>query len=108
MQLTQALHRAALIRGGQPALLDAGIRRTWAETAARVARLAAGFKALGLEPEDRVAVLSLNSPRFQELYYAVPWAGGAILPLNVRLSPREILEQIADAEPRLLVVDDAL
>lgn len=106
MQFTQALHRAALIRGSQTALLDASVRRTWAETADRIARLAAGFKALGLEAEDRVAVLSLNSPRFQELYYAVAWAGGAIMPLNIRLSPKEILEQVADGEPRLLVVDD--
>ena len=107
MQVTLGLHRAGLVSGRSTAVLDGGIRRTWIETGARVARLGGGLRGRGLERGDRVAVLMLNSHRFLELYYALPWIGALVMPLNIRLSAREILEQLADAEARVLVVDDA-
>lgn len=107
MQVTQGLHRAVLIRGDQPAVLDGPLRRTWREFGVRVARLAGGLRRIGVEPGDRVAILALNGHRYLELYYAVPWAAAVVVPLNIRLAPRELLEQLADAEARVLVVDDA-
>jgi len=106
MQVTMGLRRAASIRGNDPAMIDGDVRRTWRETQNRVARLAGALQRIGLAPGDRVAILMLNSHRYLELYYAVPWAGGLVMPLNIRLSPTEILAQITDAEPSFIVVDD--
>ena len=91
MQVTMGLRRAALIRGNQTAVLDGSIRRSWREVQDRVARLAGALRAAGLGRGDRVAILMLNGHRYLELYYAVPWAGGVVMPLNIRLSPLELL-----------------
>jgi acyl-CoA synthetase (AMP-forming)/AMP-acid ligase II len=106
MEITAGLRRAALIRGDGPAVADGAVRRTWRETLERVGRLAGALKGLGVERGDRVAILMLNGHRYLELYYAVPWAGALVMPLNIRLSPLEILAQVIDAEPAAMVVDD--
>ncbi len=106
MQVTMGLRRAALIGRAALAVLDGPVRRTWGEVQGRVARLAGALRRLGLQPGDRVAILMLNGHRYLELYYAVPWAGGAVMPLNIRLSPLELLAQVTDGEPTFVVVDD--
>lgn len=108
MQVTMGLRRASLIRANETAVIDGDLRRTWREEQDRVSRLAGALRRLGLNRGDRVAILMLNGPRYLELYYAVPWAGGLVMPLNTRLSPLELLAQINDAEPSFIVVDDAL
>ena len=106
MEVTSGIRRAALIRGNDLAIADGAIRRTWRETIDRVALLAGALHKLGVGRGDRVAILMLNSHRYLELYYAVPWAGALVMPLNIRLSPLEILAQVTDAEPAAIVVDD--
>jgi acyl-CoA synthetase (AMP-forming)/AMP-acid ligase II len=107
MEMTQALHRAVQQRPGEPLTLCGGRARTVAESADRIARLAAGFRTLGLTTGDRVAILAMNSDHYHEVLYAVAWAGGVIVPINTRWSPAEIGYCLRESEPRLLVVDNA-
>ncbi len=106
LSLTQGLRRAALIRPTAEATCDGQRRHSWAEVRDRVARLAGALRALGVGRGDRVAVLALNGARYFELLFAVPWAGGAAVPVNTRLAPPEIRALLDDAEPSVLVVDD--
>ena len=39
-----------------------------------------------MKPGDRVGMLSLNSDRYIEYFFAVPWAGGVLNPCNTRWS----------------------
>jgi acyl-CoA synthetase (AMP-forming)/AMP-acid ligase II len=48
----------------------------------------------------RVAVLDWNTPEFAELLYAIPLAGAAIHPVNVRLPPEEMLKTMKFADDR--------
>jgi long-chain acyl-CoA synthetase len=82
-------------------------RHTWSELGSRVMKLAGALRGLGLGPGGRVAILALNSDRFLEYLYAVPWAGGIVVPVNVRLAPPEILEILLDSGSEILIVDDA-
>ena len=82
-------------------------RRTWRETGERVARLAAGFRALGVNAGDRIAILSLNSDRYLEVYLATGWAGGVVVPLNIRWSQLENEDAMRDCRARVLLVDRA-
>ena len=107
MQLTQGLRRAALIRPSEIATIDGPHRRRWLETENRVARLAAGLRRLGLTPGGRVAMLALNSHRYFEYLFAVPWAGGVAVPINTRLAPPEIAYVLADSGAEVLLIDDA-
>ena len=80
-------------------------RRHWREIGERVARLAAGLRLLGANPGDRVAILSLNSDRYLELYLATAWAGAVVVPLNIRWSPLENEDAMRDCRANVLIVD---
>lgn len=106
-RLTQTLKRAAQLRPRSAATICCDRHRTWAEVLDRVARAAAGLQRLGLELGGRVAVLALNSDRYFEAYYAVPWAGGVLVPLNTRLAPADLQYMVRDAGVRTLCVDES-
>jgi long-chain acyl-CoA synthetase len=105
MYLTQGLRRAAQIRPRSIAVRDGDRQWTWAEVLERVSRAAGMLRELGLESGDRAAVLSLNNARYFELLFAVPWAGGSVVPLNTRLAPAEIDYILEDSGSKLLFVD---
>ena len=105
--LTQAVHRNAQIRKNMIATVHGNRQRTWAEIKERVARFASGLHSLGIDTGDRIAILSLNSDRYFEYYFGVPWAGACVVPLNIRWSPKENAYSIKDAGVRILLVDDA-
>jgi acyl-CoA synthetase (AMP-forming)/AMP-acid ligase II len=107
MQLTQSLHRNAQQDGETAATVFGDRVTTWAHSRERVARLAAGLLSLGVQPRDRVGILSLNSDRYHEYLYATWWIGGVVNPVNVRWSPAEIAYSLGDSGTQVLFVDDA-
>ncbi len=107
MNLTAGLHKAASVNGDALALVAGDVRLTHGELLDRVARLASAFRKLGTRPGDRVAVLATNGNPYVECYFAVLWAGGVMVPVNSRFSVPEMVEQILDAEPSVLVCDGA-
>ena len=85
------------------------MRRTnLGECAQRARRLARGLADLGIGDGDRVATLLWNQTEHLELYFAVPLMGAVIHTLNPRLSPEELSYIAADAEDRVVVVDESL
>jgi long-chain acyl-CoA synthetase len=107
MNVTYGLRRALQINANGLATTYSGRSRTWRELGERVPRLAAGLSALGVSRGDRVAVLSLNSDRYFELYLAIAWAGAVIVPLNIRWSTIENEDALRDCRPSVLNVDKA-
>lgn len=106
MYLTQMLRRAHQIRPNHRSTIDRGWLRTWSETADRAARLAGFLHARGFEAGERVAILSLNNDRYFEALFAVPWAGGVVVPINTRLTAPEIDLLLKDSGACTLMVDD--
>src|SRR5258708_8506252 len=106
MYLTQMLRRAHQIRPSHRSTIDRGWLRTWSETADRAARLAGLLHARGFEAGERVAILSLNNDRYFEALFAVPWAGGVVVPINTRLTEPEIDFLLKDSGACTLMVDD--
>ena len=105
--LTQSVHRNAQIRKNGIATIDGNRKKTWGEIEERVSKLGRALRNIGVAEGDRVAILSLNSDRYFEYYFAVPWAGGCVVPLNVRWSPVENAYSLKDAGAKVLMVDDA-
>lgn len=105
--IAQGLCRAAQINPNGTAVVCDGRVRGWVETEDRVRRLAAGLRGLGVARGDRVAILSTNSDRFFELYYAIWWIGAVATPINMRLSPAEIAFRLEDAGARFLFLDSS-
>jgi long-chain acyl-CoA synthetase len=106
MYVTQGLRRAGQIRPSGTATIFGERRRTWRETEERVARLAGGLRGLGLPAGGRAAILALNSDRYFEYLLAVPMAGGAVVPINIRLAAPEIRYILEDSGAELLFIDD--
>ena len=61
---------------------------------------------MGVNAGERVAVLALNSDRYYEYFYAVPWAGGVFVPINIRLAPPEVAFWLNDSGTEVLFIDD--
>ncbi|NYG59766.1 acyl-CoA synthetase (AMP-forming)/AMP-acid ligase II [Nocardioides daedukensis] len=107
MQITQSLHQAVQSRPDQVATIFGSRTRTVAETADRVARMAGALRELGVVDGERVGIYALNSDRYHELLYAVPWAGGVVNPVNSRWSVTEVAYSLVDCGTDIVLVDDA-
>jgi long-chain acyl-CoA synthetase len=90
-----------------PATWFEGRTRTFAQLEASSTELAAGLvERLAIRPGDRVAVLDKNSDTYLELFVACDKAGAVIVPLNWRLTAREVADVAGDADPAVLVVGE--
>ena len=107
MNITHGLRRALQINPNGLAIVCGERRKNWRDVGDRVARLAAGIRTLGAQPGDRVAVLSMNSDRYLELYLPAGWSGTVIVPLNIRWSPLENEDAMRDCRAGILFVDKA-
>src|SRR5437867_8031761 len=106
MQATQILRQAVMEQPGRSGTIYRERRRTWREIGQRVPRLAGALRALGIRTEECVAALAMNSDRYLELFFAIPWCGGAFVPLNVRWSVAENRFALRDSGAKVMFVDD--
>lgn len=83
-------------------------RLTYAESIDRARRLAVALADLGVGPGDRVATLAWASHQHLEAYLAVPWMGGVLHTLNLRLHHDELAYIASDADDRVVIVDESL
>eukprot|EP00301_Raphidiophrys_heterophryoidea_P005792 c12395_g1_i4.p1 GENE.c12395_g1_i4~~c12395_g1_i4.p1 ORF type:complete len:548 (+),score=130.79 c12395_g1_i4:46-1644(+) len=79
---------------------------SYGEAKDRISRLAGGLRAIGLENESKIALMALNSHRYAEMYYAVPWAGCIVVPVNIRWSMEEIIFSFLDCGVECVALDD--
>ncbi|MGD9958093.1 acyl--CoA ligase family protein [Nocardioides sp.] len=97
------LDRAAQAFPQRLAVVDADVRLTYAEFAARCDRLVTALARSGVEPGDRVAALCANSHVMLELHQAVPARGAVLVSINVRLAVEEMRYIVEHSGARLLV-----
>ena len=105
MNLTMGLRKAIAFGGDAEALVCGDVRLDHCTFVDRVARLAAALRDLGMGNGDRVAMLAANGQHYIEYYFGVLWGGGVIVPINSRFALPEMIEQIRDAGPTVLIVD---
>ncbi|WLA02847.1 non-ribosomal peptide synthase/polyketide synthase [Xanthomonas translucens] len=85
------------------AVVEAHVELTYAELDARANRLAHHLIALGVAPEDRVALCLPRSLDLIVALLAVLKAGGAYLPLETDAPPARLDGMLADARPSVLL-----
>src|SRR4029077_6702263 len=108
MIYVHSLGRAARYFPERTALVSNGTRSTFRELHARGGRIAGALTKHGLKREDRLALLLPNEPDSLELVYACAWLGIIAVPLNTRLSVKEIDGILTDAQPRGLIRHSSL
>jgi fatty-acyl-CoA synthase len=99
------LRRAARLFPDKTAVVDGAYRFTYRTLAARVNRLANALRQMGVEKNDKVAVLSPNTHRMLETFFAVPQLGAVLTPLNYRLTTPEFAYILEHSETKVVLVD---
>lgn len=102
------LRRAAFVFGDKTAVIYGDRCYTWKEFSSRVNRLSSALKDMGIKKGDKVAFLCRNLPPLLEAHYGIPQAGAVLVPLNTRLSTREISSIVNHSESKVLFVDGTL
>ena len=77
---------------------------TWKEVADQARRMAAYLKAQGIQPGDRVAIISKNTAHWMMSDFAIWLAGGVSVPLYPTLAPHTIRQILEHSGAKLLFV----
>ncbi|HRJ60757.1 MAG TPA: acyl-CoA synthetase [Azospirillaceae bacterium] len=99
------LERAAAVWPDRTAVVHGSVRRTWAETAVRVRKLASALTKRGIGKGDTVAFLAANTPELFEAHFAVPLAGAVLNAVNTRLDAEAVTFILEHGEAKVLVCD---
>jgi len=97
------LSARARVSGTRPAIECNGSVISYAELDDRAREAARQLAELGIGRGDVVALLLENGIPFVELFFAAVLSGAVLLPLNLRLTPTELQQQLRDAQAGLLV-----
>jgi long-chain acyl-CoA synthetase len=79
---------------------------TWGQTHVLVEGLAAGLLALGLEPEERVAIVASTRYEWVLAYLATLWAGGAVTSVAPDADDAVVAQRVVDSGARVVIAED--
>ena len=99
------LKRASAVFPDEDAVVYGPVRRSYAEYAARVTRLASALQGIGVKPGDVVATLLPNVPAQAEAHFGVPACGAILNTINVRLDPDTVAYILDHGQARVLLCD---
>jgi len=105
MILTETLKKAHKFFPNKQAIVCGGKRWTYGEFFDRINRLSHFLRSLGMRKDDKVAILHPNCHTFLEAYYGTAQMGAISVPINYRLSPKEIAFILRDSESKILIAD---
>ena len=103
--LADIIRKRAAATPAAIALAEAGRLTSFAELDRRSSQVAQALQAGGVRPGNRVAFIGASGPEFVEVLYGAAKGRAIFTAVNNRLSAREVLGILADAEPRALVID---
>ena len=95
-------------RGSKTAIYFEGNSYTYAQVAELANRTGNGLLDLGVDLEQRVALLLLDSPQFAAAFFGAIKMGAVPIPLNTALRPNDYVYLLNDSRARVLLVHAAL
>jgi benzoate-CoA ligase family protein len=91
-------------RAGHPAVVTRDRTVTYSELLAEVEATATGLRRLGIGPEQRVAMVMLDSIEFHDVFLGALRIGAVPAPVNPLLPTRDLGAVVAASRARVLVV----
>lgn len=104
MRLETILASHALRTPGKTALVAGPRRVTYAEVHGRARAIAGGLKNARVGPGDRVLVYLPNGVEFVETLFAVFMLGAIVVPVNLRMTAKELVYFAQDSRPAAMFV----
>ncbi len=109
--MLRRLEGTAEKRGGEPAIHDRSedggwATHTWAEYWNDVRRVGKGLIALGLQPEECVAIVGANRRDWVICQHGINAAQGIPAPLYTTLLPEQMAYIIGNAQSKIVICDD--
>ncbi len=95
-------------RGERIAVIDDEGQHTYAQLSERADRAAGALAALGIQPEQRVALALLDSVDFPAAFLGAIKLGAVPIPLNTLLTSDDYLYMLRDSRARALIASEAL
>ncbi len=95
-------------RGSKTAIYFEGNSYTYAQVAELANRAGNGLLDLGVDLEQRVALLLLDSPQFAAAFFGAIKMGAVPIPLNTALRPNDYAYLLNDSRAHVLLVHAAL
>jgi long-chain acyl-CoA synthetase len=102
MRQEQILAAHAVRAPKKTALVIGQRRMSYGELHASSQSLAAGLHHHGVKPGDRVLVYLPNGVEFAQVVFAAYALGAIVVPVNIRLTPKELAYFAQDSEPAML------
>ena len=98
------MRRARKLHGRREAVVDGGLRFSYAQFAQRCDHWSAALAALGVAKGDRVATIAPNTHQHLEQFYAIPQLGAVIVPINYRLAAEDFVYVVTHSGSEVLCV----
>jgi 4-hydroxybenzoate-CoA ligase len=95
-------------RGGKTACIDPSRNLTYGQLRDAAARVGPMLARFGVEPENRIAMILLDSVDFPILFWGAIRAGMVPIPLNTRLNAEQIRYVLEDSRAKVAFVSTAL
>ncbi|MFF4357604.1 class I adenylate-forming enzyme family protein [Streptomyces sp. NPDC001604] len=108
LTLPRLVMEGARRHGDRDAFVFPDTRETYRELEASCLTVAASLQALGVRPGDSVGLLMPNSMHFVHALVGATMAGALVVPINARLSPRELGYVIPDSGVKVLLLTDVV
>ena len=103
MPLFEILRKTTARSPDKEAVICGNDRHTYSQLKERVDKLASCFLSLGVQKDDRIAILLRNCHRYLETYFAAAKIGAVLVPINHRLAGNDIVYILNDSRARLLI-----
>jgi len=99
------LERTLKIYGEKEGVICGDNRFSYRAYGERVNQMSNGLLKMGINKGDRISYLGYNCHRLLEAFFGVPQIGAILLPLNIRLVPRDFEYIINESRPNVLFLD---
>src|ERR1700752_3372196 len=106
LNLATIVRESARSGPDRTALIAGNARISHRDLDEKARRLAAGLLKAGVKRGQHVALLLPNTPHFTIAYFAVHYAGAAVVPLNVLFKADEIAYHLNDSDAVALIAWD--
>ncbi len=95
-------------QGESIAVYHEGHAYTYAQIAELANRVGNGLLELGVDMEQRVALILLDSPQYPAAFFGAIKIGAVPIPTNTALRPDDYVYMLNDSRARILIIHDAL